>query len=105
MLSQVTWPIYVTDRYGHTIYMTEERWHHAKRHPGMSDAILPLVLATLRTSKRRRDKFDPQVFIYERSFPNLPLGNKKMAVAVKFEPAPSNPNRENNFALTAYLRH
>jgi hypothetical protein len=41
MEPQITWPIYITDRYGHTIYMTEERWRHAKRHRGMSDEILP----------------------------------------------------------------
>jgi hypothetical protein len=57
MPSQITWPIYVTDRYGHTIYMTEERWRHAKRHRGMSDEILPKVLTTLRESKRHRDKY------------------------------------------------
>lgn len=105
MAAQVTWPIFVTDRYGHTIYMTEERWRHAKRHPGMSNVILSLALATLRVGKRHRDEFDPHVFVYERPYPNLPLGNRKVAVAVKFEFVPGGLSHENNFVLTAYLRH
>jgi len=105
MESQMTWPIYVTDRYGHTIYMTEERWRHAKLHPGMDDSILPKALSTLRTSKRRLDRLYSQVFIYQKGFPNLPLGNRQVVVAVKFEFDPLDGDKENNFVLTAYLRH
>jgi hypothetical protein len=105
MQQQITWPIYVTDRYGHTIYMTEERWRHAKLHPGMDDSILPKVLSTLRTSKRRLDGLFSQVFIYQKAFTNLPLGNRKVVVAVKFEFDPGNVAKENNFVVTVYLRH
>jgi len=90
-------------RYGRTIYMTEERWRHAKRHYGMSDTILPLVLSTLRTSKRRQDEPFSDVFRYEKTFPRLPLGYMKVIVVVKFEFDNFNADRENNFVLTAYM--
>ncbi len=102
MPSQVTWPIYLTDRYGHTIYMTEERWRHVKRHDGMSEA-LPKILSTLRTSKRRQDEPFSNVFRYEKSFPRLPFGYKSVVVVVKFEHDFFDAAKENNFVLTAYM--
>ncbi len=101
----MTWPIEVTDRYGHTIYMTEERWRHAKRHRGMSDDILPKVLATLRESKRRRDKYQFDVFNYEKSFHTLPLGYHKVFIVVKSALNKFDLTKENNFVLSAYLRY
>jgi len=100
----MTWPIEVADRYGHTIYMTEERWRHAKRHRGMSDDILPKALTTLRESKRRPDEPFSDVFRYEKPFHRLPLGYKSVVVIVKFEFALFNTYKENNFVMTAYMR-
>lgn len=105
MLSQVAWPIYVTDRYGHTIYMTEERWRHAKRHRGMSNDMLPKVLSMLRESKRRQDEPFSDVFRYEKPFRGLPLGYKKVIVVVKFEFDSFKAYHENNFVMTAYLHY
>ncbi len=104
MQAQITWPIYLTDRYGHVIYMTEERWRHAKRHRGMSDEILPKVLTTLRESKRRQEEPFSDVFRYEKSFHRLPRGYKSVVVVVKFEFDPFNVYKENNFVMTAYMR-
>ena len=101
----MTWPVYVTDRYGHTIYMTEERWRHAKRHRGMSEELLPKVLSTLRESKRRQDEPFSDVFRYEKSFRGLPLGYQKVIVVVKFEFDLFKADQENNFVVTAYLHY
>ncbi|NUM73152.1 hypothetical protein HUU40_02210 [candidate division KSB1 bacterium] len=101
----MTWPVYVADRYGHMIYMTAERWRHAKRHRGMNDEILPKVLSTLRESRRRQEEPFSDVFRYEKPFRGLPLGYKKIIVVVKFEFDPSNVYHENNFVMTAYLHY
>jgi hypothetical protein len=85
--------------------MTEERWRHAKRHRGMSDAVLTKVLSTLRTSKRHQDKYQLDVFNYEKSFPFLPIGYSRVTVVVKFAFDSIDVTKENNFVLTAYLRY
>ena len=43
-----SWPIYVQDRAGHNIYLTEERWQYALEHPQMRHNLLDAVLATVR---------------------------------------------------------
>jgi len=42
------WPIFVKDRKGRSIYLTQERWEHALEHPGMGESQLKQVLETLR---------------------------------------------------------
>ncbi|MGH7454625.1 MAG: hypothetical protein ACRENG_24940 [bacterium] len=85
--------------------MAEERWRHAKRHRGMSDEILPKVLTTLRESKCHQDKYQFDVFNYEKSFRSLPLGYRKVLVVVKFAFDQFELTKENNFVLSAYLRY
>lgn len=69
----------------------------------MDDSILPKVRSTLR-SKRRLDRLYSRVFIYQKGFTGLPLGNRKVVVGVKFEFDPLDVTKENNFVLSAYLR-
>jgi len=71
----------------------------------MDDAILSKVLSTLRTSKRRQDKYQVDVFNYEKSVPLLPFGYRKVVVVVKFAFDPFDVTKENNFVLTAYMRY
>jgi hypothetical protein len=47
------WPLWVQDREGRRIYLTEERWQHALDHPGMSEALLDAVLVTIRAGHRK----------------------------------------------------
>jgi hypothetical protein len=97
-----TWPIFVRDRDGHEIYMTAERWEHALEHPGMSEQLLEQVLATLRSGRRKQDRFDPAKFFYKKSFADLPRGHTHIVIVVKFG-WQSDPSIANNFVLTAYL--
>lgn len=53
------WPIFIQDRQRSTIYLTRERWEHALDHPGMHESLLDAVLLTIRTGRRRQDKFEP----------------------------------------------
>jgi hypothetical protein len=47
------WPIFVQDREGRQIYLTQERWEHALDHPGMHEGLLVSVLETLRQARRK----------------------------------------------------
>lgn len=100
---EITWPIYIRDKKGREIYLTEERWKHALRHTGMSDALLPKVLTTVRTGKRTVDAYDPGKFKYIRFFRELPSSFSHIVVVVKFGIMPQHPDNENNFVLTAYV--
>ena len=97
------WPLYVQDRDGRTIYLTQERWEHALEHPGMSDRVLDKVLSTLRSGRRKQDHLDPAKFFYKKIFTDLPLRYHHVIVVVKFGWQWDNPSVANNFVLTAYL--
>ena len=97
-----TWPIFVQDRQGHTIYLTWERWDHALGHPGMDEGLLESVLETLRQARRQQDAYDPTKYKYLYEFPNLPMPYTHIVVVVKFSWRGA-PAEANNFVLTAYL--
>jgi len=98
-----TWPLWVQDREGRRIYLTEERWQHALDHPGMSETLLDAVLVTIRTGHRKQDRYELYKYKYSRAFADLPGGYTHMVVVVKFGWTRKEPNGENNFVLTAYL--
>lgn len=103
MTGDKNWPIYIQDKEGRVIYLSKERWKHALRHTGMSEALLPKVLTTVKTGKRKVDIYDPNKYKYIRSFRELPSGFTHLIVVVKFSLMPEHPGEENNFVLTAYL--
>lgn len=90
----------VTDRYGHRIYLTDERWEHIiSEHPEMIGYDGEL-LETLKTGRRKQEARDLKRYRYMRSFQNLNPGNNSIVVVVKFD---FFENRvSNNFVLTAY---
>ena len=97
------WPIFVHDKAGRRIYITEERWQHALDHPGMHEGLLALLLQTIQSGKRKQDAYDPAKYKYSKPFPDLPGHYTRMVVVVKFGLTRTKPIRENNFVLTAYL--
>jgi hypothetical protein len=97
------WPIQVQDRADRNIYLTEERWQHALEHPQMRDDLLDAVLATVRVGHRRGDALDPSIVKYSRRVTSLPYDYTHMVVVVKFGLTNTEPPKENNFVLTAYL--
>lgn len=96
-----SWPIYVKDQQGHTIYLTWERWEHALGHPGMHEGLLATLLDTLRKGGRKQDRFDLTKYKYAYPFPDLPQSYTHLEVVVKFGWHAS--GSVNNFVLTAYL--
>jgi hypothetical protein len=97
------WPAFVSDGAGRSLYITEERWHHALDHPGMHEGLFDVVLQTIRFGRRKQDAYDPAKYRYERAFQNLPGNYTHLVVVVKFGVTRDEPIRENNFVLTAYL--
>ena len=96
------WPIFVQDREGHQIYLTQERWEHALDHPGMHEGLLESVLETLQQGRRKQDPYDPAKFKYTLGFASLPSPYTHIVVVVKcgWQGASAEAN---NFVLTAYL--
>jgi hypothetical protein len=97
-----SWPIYVQDRNGHSIYLTWERWEHALGHPGMHEGLLDALLETLRKAGRKQDRYDPAKYKYIQAFPDLPHSYTHLEVVVKFGWQLVS-GTANNFVLAAYL--
>jgi hypothetical protein len=97
-----SWPIFVEERQGHTIYLTSERWEHALDHPGMDEELLESVLDALRFGRRKQDPYQPDKYKYLYPFPDLPTPYTHIVVVVKFG-WQNSPPETNNFVLTAYL--
>ena len=98
-----SWPIRITDREGHPIYLTHERWEHALDHPGMHSGLLRVVLSTVRAGRRKRDTQLSDTFRYLRRVRGLPGNYTHVVVVVKFGYTRTEPPEPNNFVLTAYL--
>ena len=91
---------FTTDPFGHSIYLTDERWRHiCDEHPEM-EPYRARVLDTLRLGRRFQDSIRPDVFLYYRDHSDLAHGNTTIVVVVRFGVrADGSPN---NFVLTAY---
>jgi hypothetical protein len=95
---------YIQDRYGNTIYITDERWEHIyEEHPDML-GYDQHVLETLRHGKREQDGLNPSKYFYTKGFHDLVDLNNHIIVVVKFGWMTTADGQEitNNFVLTAY---
>lgn len=89
----------IRDKYGNTIYLTDERWQHiVERHFEIKN-LKDEVLKTIRTGKRRQDKLFPDTFYYLRACKNLPVDFTHIEVVVLSR---VKGKQLNNFVVTAY---
>lgn len=96
----------VQDRYGHTIYLIDERWSHiVDTHPEM-ESYEEHLKATIQMGTRRQEPLNPRKYRYVKSFDDLENDNTHVvAIAVfKFEVDEQGQVVENNFILTAYQK-
>jgi hypothetical protein len=96
------------DRFGHEIYLTEERWRHIvepTNHPEMEDCLQELR-ETIRLGRRRQDTLNPQKFRYSHRFENLPESNTHIVVIVlfRFRTIAEGVIIPNNYVVTAYQK-
>ncbi len=96
------------DRYGNSIYLTDERWRHITdsfNHPEMLDCEEELK-ETLRVGKRKQDLLNPQKYRYTVPFDSLAADNTHITVIVlfRFKEGKSGKPEPNNYVVTAYQK-
>ncbi|MCB9079269.1 MAG: hypothetical protein H6631_16840 [Anaerolineaceae bacterium] len=90
----------VQDRYGHEIYLTEERWHHILEKHDELEGRLDDLLDTLRYGQRRQEALEPQKYRYRRAYDDLRYGFNHIIVVVVFRF--DQTAQPNNFVITAW---
>ena len=98
----------VQDRYGNSVYLTQERWEHiieSINHPEMEFYEEELKL-TVQTGMRKQDSLNPQKYRYSKEFDNLPADNTHIVAIVLFRLQESGLGEieSNNFIVTAYQK-
>lgn len=106
MSSSIRWT--VQDRYGNSIYLTQERWEHiidAINHPDMRDYEEELK-ETVQSGARKQDSLNPQKYRYSKDFSNLPADNTHIVAIVLFRLHERGIGEieSNNFIVTAYQK-
>lgn len=96
------------DRYGNSIYLTQERWEHiieSINHPEMEDHEGELK-ETVRIGVRKQDSLNPQKYRYSKEFGNLPSSNTHIVAIVLFGLHESEIGEieSNNYIVTAYQK-
>ena len=90
----------IVDRYGNSIYLTEERWVHILELHSEMEGGRERLMETLRLGSRKQDAFDPNKYKYSQSYDDLEGDFNTVVVVVKFGVAID--GLSNNFVLTAY---
>jgi len=106
MTEPIRWT--VQDRYGNSIYLTQERWEHiieSINHPEMEDYEEELK-ETVQTGTRKQDSLNSQKYRYSKEFDNLPADNTHIVAIVLFRLQESGIGEieSNNFIVTAYQK-
>ena len=98
----------VNDRYGNSIYLTEERWLHItedSNHPeleGYEDHIVDVI----QSGRRKQDSLNPQKYRYSKEYDDLVEYNTHIVVIVLFRYNEDEQGRPtpNNYIVTAYMK-
>ena len=106
MIDPIRWTI--RDRYGNSIYLTQERWEHiieSINHPEM-DEYEEELKETVKTGARKQDTLNPQKYRYSKEFNNHPASNTHIVAIVLFSLREDEIGEiiSNNFIVTAYQK-
>lgn len=94
----------VTDRFGHEIYLTQERWQHiVVSHPALRDRRAD-VLGTIRHGRRRQVAHQPEKYRYTHRYADLPGAFNAIVVLVLFRLRQQldDATTANNYVVTAW---
>lgn len=97
----------VQDRYGNTIYLTEERWQHIlESRPGL-EPHFDKLLETLRTGRRKQDPLIPNKYRYYKRFDELLPENNHLILIVVFRTRLDEHGEyvPNNFVVTGWANY
>lgn len=102
----VRWTIH--DRYGNSIYLTNERWEHITEsinHPEMVNYEEHLK-ATIQRGKRKQDPLNPQKYRYTMAFGDLVEDNTHIVAIVLLQYQEGEPGERvpNSYIVTAYQK-
>ena len=106
MPSPIRWT--VQDRFGNSIYLTQERWDHiidSVNHPEM-EGYEEELKETVQSGARKQDPLNPQKYRYSKDFDNLPANNTHIVAMVLFRLQERGVGEieSNNFIVTAYQK-
>ena len=96
------------DRYGNTIYLTEERWNHIVEpvnHPELED-YEDYLQDVIQTGRRTQDTLNPQKYRYSKAYNDLVAENTHIVAIVLFRFIDDGQGRPipNNYIVTAYMK-
>jgi hypothetical protein len=97
----------VQDRFGNTVYFTEERWRHILESRPELEPLLEQFLDTLRTGRRQQDSWVPNEYRYFKRFDNLLPENNHLVVVVVFRTRLDEQGNyvPNNFVVTGWAQY
>jgi hypothetical protein len=97
----------VQDRYGNTIYFTEERWQHILESRPELEPHFDMFLETLRTGRRQQDPLIPNENRYSQRFDELLPENNHVVVIVVFKTRLNEQGQyvPNNFVVTGWAKY
>lgn len=97
----------VKDRYGNTIYFTEERWLHILESRIELEPYFEEFFDTLRTGHRKQDPLIPNEYRYYKRFDKLMPENSHLVVIVIFKMRLDDQGnyKQNNFVVTGWAKY
>ncbi len=97
----------VQDRFGNTVYFTEERWRHILESRPELEPLFDQFLDTLRTGRRQQDSLVPNEYRYFKRFDEMLPENNHLVVVVVFKTRLNEQGNyvPNNFVLTGWAQY
>jgi hypothetical protein len=97
----------VQDRYGNTIYLTEERWNHILESRPEMEPFHEQFLETIRTGRRRQEALIPNEYRYYKQLDELLPANNHLIAKVVFKTQLNETGDyvPNNFAVTGWPKY
>ena len=97
----------VQDRFGNTVYFTEERWRHILESRPELEPLFNQFLDTLRTGRRQQDSLVPNEYRYFKRFDEMLPENNHLVVVVVFKTRLNEQGNyvPNNFVLTGWAKY
>lgn len=97
----------VQDRYGNTVYLTEERWNHILESRPELEPLLEQFLETIRTGRRRQEALIPNEYSYSKQFDELLPDNNHLVAKVIFKTQLDESGHyvPNNFVVTGWANY
>jgi hypothetical protein len=97
----------IQDRYGNTVYLTEERWQHILESRPELGPLLNMFLETIRTGRRRQDGLIPKENRYYKQIKELLPENNHLVAIVIFKTQLDEAGHyiPNNFVVTGWAKY